>query len=38
MYGEVLFLVPLQTFKPQTEKTKQDCVEEQRVNRIILLK
>ena len=38
MFGEVLFFVPFQTFQPQTEKTKEDCVEEQRVNRIIFLK
>ena len=38
MFGEVLFLVSFQTFQPQTGKTKDDCVEEQRVNRIILLK
>ena len=36
--GDVLFLVSFQTLQPQAEKKKQDCVEEQRVNRIILLK
>ena len=30
--GDVLFLVSFQTLQPQAEKTKQDCVEEQRVN------
>lgn len=33
-----LFLVSFQASQPQTEKTKQDCVEEQKVNRIIFLK
>lgn len=36
--GDVLFLVSFQTLQPQAEKKKQDYVEEQRVNRIILLK
>lgn len=39
MFSEVLlFLVSFQTLQPQAEKMKQDSVEEQRVNRIILLK
>lgn len=38
IFGDVLFLVSFQTLQPQAEKKKQDYVEEQRVNRIILLK
>lgn len=38
VFSEVLFLVSFQTLQPQAEKMKQDSVEEQRVNRIILLK